>query len=399
MPSSRPDRRRPLGRRRLRRRRAAAARRGPYRAVPAHEQLGGRRLLRQRARLSGRAPRLPRARPAAAPRELRAASIASRCSPTSSPSTARAARRIPTCSATGRSSSASCAATRSGSARRRSRRGTTRASTRPSAACRGCARPSTRAKDQSYFLHAVAAADLVDVLMPLGELHEARGARDRAQRRARPSPRRRTAPASASSASGRSRSSCASTCPTSPASFATTRGNERGRHRGLAYYTLGQRHGLHIGGAADRPEDAVVRRREGRARATSSSSSKATSTRCSRPTALVASGRALDRPAAARVGAAPAAALPGQDSLSATRSGLHGRPHGRRRSLEAQFDEPQRTPTPGQFIVLYDGDRCLGGATIDGRAHGVRRRCAPRSSSPLRARFPAYNPAVPIESS
>jgi len=35
------------------------------------------------------------------------------------------------------------------------------------------------------------------------------------------------------------------------------------------------------------------------------------------------------------------------------------------RSLEARFDIPQRTPTPGQFIVLYDGDRCLGGATIE----------------------------------
>jgi tRNA-specific 2-thiouridylase len=37
-------------------------------------------------------------------------------------------------------------------------------------------------------------------------------------------------------------------------------------------------------------------------------------------------------------------------------------------SLEALFDEPQRTPTPGQFIVLYDGDRCLGGATIESAA-------------------------------
>ena len=45
------------------------------------------------------------------------------------------------------------------------------------------------------------------------------------------------------------------------------------------------------------------------------------------------------------------------------------------------LDEPQRTPTPGQFVVLYDGERCLGGATIDARAEAspaLRRRLTAR---------------------
>ena len=33
--------------------------------------------------------------------------------------------------------------------------------------------------------------------------------------------------------------------------------------------------------------------------------------------------------------------------------------------IELAFAEPQRAVAPGQFAVIYDGDRCLGGAVID----------------------------------
>jgi tRNA-specific 2-thiouridylase len=32
--------------------------------------------------------------------------------------------------------------------------------------------------------------------------------------------------------------------------------------------------------------------------------------------------------------------------------------------LEVVFDEPQRAVTPGQSVVFYDGEACLGGAVI-----------------------------------
>ena len=35
-------------------------------------------------------------------------------------------------------------------------------------------------------------------------------------------------------------------------------------------------------------------------------------------------------------------------------------------TLRVRFAREQRAVTPGQSLVLYDGDRCLGGAVIAG---------------------------------
>ena len=34
-------------------------------------------------------------------------------------------------------------------------------------------------------------------------------------------------------------------------------------------------------------------------------------------------------------------------------------------ALRVTFDERQKAVAPGQFVVFYAGDRCLGGAVID----------------------------------
>ena len=111
------------------------------------------------------------------------------------------------------------------------------------------------AKDQSYFLHAVAAADLVDVLMPLGGLLKSE-VRELARAAGLAIAEKKDSTGICFIGERPFAEFLRQYLPDDPGVIRDDSGVERGRHRGLAYYTLGQRHGLNIGGAADRPEDA-----------------------------------------------------------------------------------------------------------------------------------------------
>jgi tRNA-specific 2-thiouridylase len=218
-------------------------------------------------------------------------------------------------------------------------------------------------KDQSYFLHAVAAEDLVDVLMPLGELLKSE-VRELARNAGLAVAEKKDSTGICFIGERPFAEFLHHYLPDNPGIIRDDRGVERGRHRGLAYYTLGQRHGLAIGGAADRPENAWY----------------VAAKRPERNELIVVQGHdhplllhgSLLASAAHWIGPPPSAWTRGEplrcqakiryrqpdQACTVVRTGEH--------SFEARFDEPQRTPTPGQFIVLYDGDRCLGGGTIEG---------------------------------
>ena len=44
--------------------------------------------------------------------------------------------------------------------------------------------------------------------------------------------------------------------------------------------------------------------------------------------------------------------------------------HASDRTADVYFDEPARAVTPGQALVLYDGEECLGGGNIDAAFQG-----------------------------
>jgi tRNA-uridine 2-sulfurtransferase len=217
-------------------------------------------------------------------------------------------------------------------------------------------------KDQSYFLHAVAAEDLVDVLMPLGALLKSE-VREIARKAGLAVAEKKDSTGICFIGERPFAEFLHQYLPDEPGVIRDDVGVERGRHRGLAYYTLGQRHGLGLGGVADRPENAWYVAAKDAARnelivvhghehpKLKSGSLGATGMHWIGPPP-----RAWERREPLRCHAKIRYRQPDQ-ACTVLRAGAD--------SIEVQFDEPQRTPTPGQFVVLYDGDRCLGGATID----------------------------------
>src|SRR3546814_13502334 len=63
-------------------------------------------------------------------------------------------------------------------------------------------------------------------------------------------------------------------------------------------------------------------------------------------------------------------------------------------SLRVRFARNQRAVTPGQSLVLYDGERCLGGAVIAATdaplERSEERRVGKECVSPCRSRWPPF---------
>jgi len=213
-------------------------------------------------------------------------------------------------------------------------------------------------KDQSYFLHAVSEAAFAETVFPLGNL-----VKDEVRRIARD---RGLAIHDKKDSTGICfigerpfREFLATYIPANPGPIRTTDGSSIGTHNGLMYYTLGQRQGLGIGGqtdAADLPWYVVDKDIEANALIVDQGNSE-----------RLLSTRLLGTDLC-WIGAEPAGIQDGvalqakvryrQDDQDCTARSLgDGR-------IEVTFDQAQRAVAPGQFVVFYDGEECLGGAVI-----------------------------------
>lgn len=228
-------------------------------------------------------------------------------------------------------------------------------------------------KDQSYFLHAVDAADFDKVLLPLGDLRK-REVREIAGRAQLPVAAKKDSTGICFIGERPFADFLRHYLPLEPGPVETVGGECIGRHQGLAYYTIGQRHGLNIGGLKGFGGEAWY----------------VADKRAADNRLIVVQGR--DHPLLYRrgltatdlhwIGPAPARWRAGKalSCTAKTRYRQTDQPCTLTRAagatVEVRFDRPQRAITPGQYVVFYDGDRCLGGATIESAAPS-------RQSAPL----------------
>jgi tRNA-specific 2-thiouridylase len=218
-------------------------------------------------------------------------------------------------------------------------------------------------KDQSYFLHRLTQSQLAPALFPVGELPKKR-VREIAREAGLPTHAKRDSTGICFIGERPFREFLARYLPRTPGPIVTPEGREVGRHMGLAYYTLGQRQGLGVGGARGAKEAPWFVAAKDPAR----------------NALVVVQGHDDTRLYATRVDALEPHWIAGDPpSLPAriaakTRYRMADAPcvvSAHRDGLRATFDQPQFAPTPGQYLVLYDGETCLGGAVIASAEAGV----------------------------
>ncbi|MCE8019534.1 tRNA 2-thiouridine(34) synthase MnmA [Halomonas sp. MCCC 1A11036] len=212
-------------------------------------------------------------------------------------------------------------------------------------------------KDQSYFLHAVPEAAIARTLFPVGELEKPE-VRAIAERHGLATARKKDSTGICFIGERRFRDFLQQYLPAQPGVIETPEGEVIGEHMGLMYYTLGQRQGLGIGGLANHPEEPwYVAAKDLERNVLIAVQGKHHPLLYTDSLATEAMDWVTGEPPAAE-GRYTAKTRYRQTEVPCT---VRTREDG---GVEVRFDEPQRAVTPGQSLVLYDGEICLGGGVI-----------------------------------
>ncbi len=217
-------------------------------------------------------------------------------------------------------------------------------------------RAADSAKDQTYFLAGLTQAQLCDAMFPVGALHKGE-VREIAREQGFINADKKDSTGVCFIGERNFKQFLMQFLPAQPGDMVDEKGTVVGHHDGLMYYTLGQRRGLGIGGRSegtgesffvigkDLPRNLLIVQQGEHAELMSLS---------------------LDAEKINWIAGEP----PGS-SFTCTAKFRYRQPdQGVRVEIAGEgahvsFDKPQRAVTPGQWVVFYDGDTCLGGGPID----------------------------------
>lgn len=212
-------------------------------------------------------------------------------------------------------------------------------------------------KDQSYFLHRLNQYQLSRTLFPLGEIPKTK-VREIAAQIGLPNAAKKDSTGICFIGERPFREFLNRYLPTRPGPMKTSDGRVVGEHIGLAFYTLGQRKGIGLGGSRDGSGDAWYVARKDMAE----------------NTLYVVQGHDHPWLLSETVHAADLSWVAGEAPEEGRRIGAKTRyrqadapgivQRAAADALDVRFETAQWAVTPGQSLVLYDGDVCLGGGII-----------------------------------
>ncbi len=219
-------------------------------------------------------------------------------------------------------------------------------------------------KDQSYFLHQVGTEQLARTLFPVGEIAKPE-VRRIAEEHDLITHNKKDSTGICFIGERRFRDFLKQYLPAQPGDIATDQGTVIGEHSGLMYHTIGQRQGLGIGGlkgASESPWYVVEKDLENNQLIVAQGNSHPLlfSEALTASEIFWISGSAPEMPASLT------AKIRYRQQDQACR--LERTPDGR---YLVVFDELQRAATPGQSVVFYQNDICLGGGVIETRHHSL----------------------------
>ncbi|AIF43340.1 tRNA 2-thiouridine(34) synthase MnmA [Virgibacillus sp. SK37] len=209
-------------------------------------------------------------------------------------------------------------------------------------------------KDQTYFLNQLTEDVLEKVMFPLGNMPKSR-VREIAKENDLATATKKDSTGICFIGERNFKEFLSEYLPAQPGKMTTLDGKEKGQHDGLMYYTIGQRQGLGIGGAGDpwfvvgkNLKDNILYVEQGY------SNEKLYSD------ALIATDVNWITPDKV------------QDTFTCTAKFRYRQKDSEVKvnilpdnKVEVVFTDRERAVTPGQAVVFYDGEVCLGGGTID----------------------------------